>query len=447
MYRLFLALRYLLTRPINLLGMAGITISVWALVVVVSLFSGFLQVVERHVHAASADLVVADLPPTASWRQLRATLADDPQVAGVAPRLLHFGMLARPGHRPPTAPLPGRSALHGGDQPFLFVQGIDPVAEATVTGFADWLRDPAIPPALRSAEPTLAPAADGTPTVLLGLERMRRDGLAAGDRVVLTTAQLRSDGNGGRTPVKIQVELLVGGAFKTAHDGFDGNTVFVADGTLRTALQQGEADLVQEIAVAVHDPTALAATADRLQRAIRQALARGEAADRGGVVQTWREKNGTFLESIAHQRGLMQLVLVVIMVVAAFLMLATLSMMVTEKVADIGILTAMGGTPRGVAAVFLACGVVITGVGIVVGIAGGIVTGVYLEEIRRALRWATGIDLFPIEVYNHDRVPCAIEPLWLLQVAAMALGVGVVVSFLPAWRAARHDPLVSLRGL
>ena len=69
------------------------------------------------------------------------------------------------------------------------------------------------------------------------------------------------------------------------------------------------------------------------------------------------------------------------------------------------------------------------------------------KEIRRALRWATGIDLFPIEVYNLDRVPCAIEPLWLLQVAAMALGVGVVVSFLPAWRAARHDPLVSLRGL
>ena len=56
MYRLFLAIRYLLTRPVNLLGMGGILISVWALVVVVSLFSGFLQVVEEHVKSASSDI-------------------------------------------------------------------------------------------------------------------------------------------------------------------------------------------------------------------------------------------------------------------------------------------------------------------------------------------------------------------------------------------------------
>jgi lipoprotein-releasing system permease protein len=449
MYRLFLALRYLLTRPINLLGMAGITISVWALVVVVSLFSGFLQVVEGHVHAASADVAVTNLPPDLPWPELRAALRDDPQVVDAAPRLLHFGMLARPGHRPPPAPLPGRSALHGGDQPFLFVQGVDPQREAAVTGFAAWLADPAIPAELRSPAPPLAPAADGTPTVLVGLERMRREGLRPGDRVVLTTAQVVRDARGGRTPTKVQIDLVVGGAFKTAHGGFEGNTMFVADATLRARLHPGEPDLVQEVAVAVRDPAQLADTAARLQRTVRATLERhnGDDITAYGVVQTWREKNGRFLESIEHQRGLMQLVLFVIMVVAAFLMLATLSMMVTEKVADIGILTAMGGTPRGVASVFLACGIVITLAGVAAGLVLGAVTGVYLEEVRQAVRWATGIDLFPIEVYNLDRVPCAIEPAWLLQVAAMALAVGVVVSFLPAWRAARHDPLVSLRGI
>ena len=444
MYRLFLALRYLLTRPINVLGMAGITISVWALVVVVSLFSGFLQVVESHVHAASADVVVGDLPAWGEWRKVEAALRDDPNVAGVAPRLLHYGILSRPGHRPPTPPLPGRSALHGGDQPFLFVQGIDPVAEAEVTGFADWLVAPTIPPELRCEGAPLAPAAAG-PTVLVGLDRMRRDGLRRGDRVLLTTAQLRSDGKGGKTPVKVQLDLVVGGAFKTAHSGFDGNTVFVAAGTLRAALFPDQPDWTPEAAVRVRDASTLDATADRLQRAVMSVVERD--GHGFGTAQTWRQRNGTFLESIAHQRGLMQLVLVVIMVVAAFLMLATLSMMVTEKVSDIGILTAMGGTPRGVASVFLACGVVITGCGVMAGLALGVVTGVYLEEVRQAVRWTTGIDLFPIDVYNLDRVPCAIEPLWLAQVAAMALAVGVVVSFLPAWQAARHDPLVSLRGL
>jgi lipoprotein-releasing system permease protein len=163
-------------------------------------------------------------------------------------------------------------------------------------------------------------------------------------------------------------------------------------------------------------------------------------------VQTWRERNATFLASVEHQRGLMQIVLTVIMVVAAFLMLATLSMMVTEKVSDIGILAAMGGTPLGVTQVFLACGFVITLAGVVTGIALGIVTGVYLEEVRQALRWLTGIDLFPVHVYNLDRVPSSIEPQWLLQVAGMAFATGAIVSALPALRAARHDPLVSLRG-
>lgn len=443
MYRLFLALRYLLTRPINLLGMAGITISVWALVVVVSLFSGFLQVVERHVHEASADIAVTGLPSWTRWSTLRAALADDTNVAALAPRLLHYGMLARPGHRPPPAPLPGRGALHGGDQPFLFVQGIDAAAEAEVTGFTHWLADPGIPAALRCRGTPLAPM-DGVPTVLLGLERMQREGLQVGDAVVLTTAQLRRDADGEQRPAKVQIALRIGGAFKTAHSGFDGNTVFVAATTLRERLFPDEPDLVQEVAVRVHDAATLEDTAGRLQRALARVGERNERVY--GRVQTWRERNGTFLASIEHQRSLMQIVLIVIMVVAAFLMLATLSMMVTEKVADIGILTAMGGTPGGVTTVFLGCGVVITIAGVLAGIATGIVTGVYLEEVRQALRWATGIDLFPVDVYNLDRVPCAIEPLWLVQVTAMALGTGIVVSALPALRAARHDPLVSLRG-
>lgn len=443
MYRLFLAIRYLLTRPINLLGMAGITISVWALVVVVSLFSGFLQVVEHHVHEASADISIVGLPTWTRWSSVKKALADEPNVAGLAPRLVHYGMIARPGHRPPPAPLPGRGALHGGDQPFLFVQGVDPVAEATVTGFGGWLAHPDIPRDLRADGDALA-RRDGRPTVLLGLERMRREGLRKGDVVVLTTAQLRSDEDGNKTPVKKQLELQVGGAFKTAHSGFDGNTVFVHESTLRELLFPDQPDLVQEIAVRVVDQSTLEDTADRLQRALENVVERGGSVY--GRALTWRERNGMFLQSIEHQRSLMQIVLIVIMVVAAFLMLATLSMMVTEKVSDIGILTAMGGTPGGVTTVFLACGLVITLVGVLLGVAGGIVTGIYLEEVRQALRWATGIDLFPIDVYNLERVPCAIEPLWLLQVAGMAMVTGFVVSALPALRAARHDPLVSLRG-
>ncbi|MCC7398992.1 MAG: ABC transporter permease [Planctomycetes bacterium] len=446
MYRLFLALRYLVTRPINLLGMAGITISVWALIVVVSVFTGFIDVVQRHVHSASADIIVSALPTWATWSKLQPALRDDENVAASAPRLLHYGILLPPGRRPDPAPLPGRSALNGGDQPFLFVLGIDAAAELQVTGLGNWLGAPAIPPADRAdATAPLAPQ-DGLPTVLIGLERMQRDGLHRGDVVVLTTARFaRADDGSSVMPERLQVQLRIAGAFKTDHGGFDGNNVFVDRQTLQGMLHQDQPDLVQEIVVKVKDEITLDETAARLQRGLNRVLERN--LQGFGSVMTWQQRNAGFLQSVEHQRALLKIVLIVIMVVAAFLMLATLSMMVTEKIADIGILTAMGGTPRGVTFVFLACGLVITSVGVVIGIGLGALTASYLEEIRQTVRWATGVDLFPIDVYNLDRVPCSLDALWMLRVAGMALATGVVVSAIPALRAARHDPLASLRGV
>ncbi len=445
MYRLFLAIRYLLTRPINLLGMGGIAIGVWALVVVVSLFSGFLQVIEEHVQASSSDIVVSELPEWSEWPALREALKDDPNVAGMAPRLLHYGLLVEPGKRPPPAPLPGRGAMHGGDQPFLFVFGVQAELEAKATKFDSWIRHPDVPEELRARnlDDPLAPI-NNVPTVLLGLDRMQREGLKPGDSLRLMTANLKRDQAGNMTPIEIDVELVVGGAYQTNHGGFDGNNVFVALSTLQQALFPHAVNPVQEIAIRVKDETQLEATASRLQREVGRAVERD--GNRFGLVQTWREKNSLFIKNVAHQRELLKIVLTVIMVVAAFLMLATLSMMVTEKTADIGILTAMGGTPTGVTMVFLSCGLVITGVGVVIGLLTGVVTAVYLEEIRQAWLWATGHDLFPLSVYNLTRVPCRIELLWLLQVTGMAMATGVVVSAGPALRAARHDPLISLRG-
>jgi lipoprotein-releasing system permease protein len=426
MYRLFLAIRYLLTRPINLLGMFGIAIGSWALVVVVALFTGFIEVIEAHVHEASADVSVSQLPPWAEWSRLRDAQADDPNVAATAPRLVHYGLLHRPGRRPPPAPLPGRTSLNGGDQPFVFVLGVDPAAEAAVTGFTDWIRSARIPPELRAADPAAPLAANaGRATMLIGLERMQADGLRPGDELVLTTGRLTEGDDGARHLEQIAIPFVVAGAFKSRHGGFDGNNVLVARETLRGPLFADAPDGVQEVAVRVRDAASLDETADRLERAVQRCVQRDQRAY--CRVETWREKNHLFLASVQHQRGLLKIVLIVIMVTAAFLMLATLSMMVTEKTSDIGILTAMGGTPFGVTQVFLTCGLTITAAGVALGIGTGCVTAVYLEEIRQALRFLFGVDLFPIDVYNLDRVPHAIEPLWLLQVLGMALGTGTVV--------------------
>lgn len=444
MYRWFLALRYLLTRPINILGMLGVTLGVWALIVVVSIFSGFLKVASEHVRAAGSDVSVLAIPQRSDWEPIRLALTGDPNVAACAPRLVHYGLLSSPGKRPGAPPLPGRGALQGGDGPFVSVLGIVPAEEFQVTGLRGWLA--AADPELRVAnvDDPLAPI-DGRPVILLGEQRMRNEGIRRGDPIVLTTGQLsRADRDGNRGLDQIRIEYRVAGAYRSRHGGFDGNTTFVALAPLRTELAPTSPGWVQEASVRVVDGDAVEDTADRLQRLVSEA-----AKSRPGglpVVWSWRERDRSMLLNVEHQRSLMKIVLIVIMVAAAFLMYATLSMMVAEKTGDIGILTAMGGTPLGVMQVFLACGLCVTLLGIALGVVSGCLSAIYLEEFRVFMLGAFGVDLFPVKVYNLDRVPYDLDLAWILQVAGMAFVTGVLVSALPAFRAARHDPLVSLRG-
>jgi lipoprotein-releasing system permease protein len=370
--------------------------------------------------------------------------------------VVHFGLINRPGTRPPPSPLLGRGALQGGDTPFLFVIGIDPESEQATTSLADWLRAPSPEHRVADLDAPLA-ARDGLPTILLGEARMTAAGLRPGDIVVMNTAHTEA-GPDGSGVEKIEVQLaedgsrgaprfVVAGAYRTRHTGYDGNNAFVDIEVLRRLLGMPE-DLVQEIVIALHDRATTEQTAERLDRAVRRELDQERMpSQRGARTQSWRTWNFAFLRNVEWQRSLMKIVLIVIMAVAAVLMFATLSMMVTEKTGDIGILTAMGASPRGVMFVFLACGLLITAAGIVLGTVLGCLSAVYLEEFRQFVMSLTGIDLFPVKVYNLDRVPYDLNPMWMLQVAAMAAAVGILVSALPALRAARHDPLQSLRGI
>jgi len=138
-------------------------------------------------------------------------------------------------------------------------------------------------------------------------------------------------------------------------------------------------------------------------------------------------------------------VLFVIMVVAGFLIYTTLSMMVTEKLHDIGVIAALGGTRAGVAQIFMSCGLAIASAGTLLGVVTGCITSVYLDDFNNLMKRVFNLDLFPTDIYNLPRVPYDLDPLWIAIVAGSSLLLGLVVSALPAIRAMRNDPLECLR--
>ncbi len=434
MYRYFLALRYLLTRPINLLGILGVMLGVWALIVVVSIFSGVLNEVKSHVHSTSSDLIVSMREDGVSYESLQKIILADANVAACAPRLIWQALIHPQGQGQKTMRI---STTAGADnQPFLSVLGIDPKQEMETTGLRQWIAN---------VQQTELDLQSDQKWILLSQRRMQAFGLKPGDLISLTTACADNQQEEGSRILKT-TNLRIAGAFETQHTRFDDQNAFVAIDQLRKILGTPPQQ-VDEVAVKLkttandHDKN----TQERLQKRLIAAPP-FNFSNYPPRVYHWSERDDYFFRAVDHQRSLMKLVLFVIMVVAGFLVYATLSMMVTEKVRDIGILTAMGGTRRGVMQVFLSCGFAISLIGVALGIISGCISAYYLDAFNNLMIAWFDLNLFPTHVYNIPKVPYHLDPLWISLVGVSALSLGLLVSGIPALRAARHDPLVSLRN-
>ena len=427
MYRYFLALRYLLSRPINGLGMFAFMLGVWALIVVVSIFSGVIREFKTHIRSATSDVTAYYLGEQASFDRLEATILRHENVVACAPRLAYAGLL----HPDPKR---AEDALEGdptANHHLVTLIGIDPEKEARVTGFDDWLEETG----------TRRPGTAGS-WILLSRQRAEREG-SKGNRLKITTANVGAAA-GSPALQLLEHEFQAAGTYATQHSGFDEFNAFVDIDVLRQLLHKPK-HFVSEIMIRLKDPSLRADTAMALQASIGSMREYARDVWKPRVV-AWEERDKRLLENIEHQRALLRLVLFVIMVVATLLVYATLSMMVTEKTRDIGILTAMGATRTGVMQVFLTCGFAIGLIGTVLGVVFGCITAMNLDGIRGVVLHWFGIDLFPISSYHLPRVPYELEPGWIALAGAIALLLGLLVAGLPALRAARHDPLQSLRN-
>ena len=450
-YKYLLASKYLLSRPINLIGTLGIAVSVWALIVVVSIFTGYIDVMVDHIRGTAADLSYLFPKEHNSLAVVVPIIEGTDGVLATAPRQAWYGLID-PEHRRHRAPGEIDPATTAGKlvSNFFQIAGINNNREAAIRSWKTELRN-VTESKLRvpdvdhpfAVDPT--PSTDKTlPGIILGYARAGRDewGLKRGDTVTLTSA--RPEGAVATPGVAPVVQkFYVCGAFKSRYFEFENATAFVDIDVMRRLFPPSHKeapDVFTEIAIVVDPHADLADVQERL----RERLA---ANDLRGRVFTWqqRPKFTRFLENVDHQRGMMKLVLFVLPFVSCFLIFATLMMMVGEKTRDIGVIASLGGTRRGILSIFVLCGLAISVAGSIIGVGLAILTCQQLNHINDWISHTFDVTLFPRSIYGLSEVPYALEPLWMAQVMLGAIVLTLLFSLIPSWLAARLDPVQALR--
>ncbi len=170
-----------------------------------------------------------------------------------------------------------------------------------------------------------------------------------------------------------------------------------------------------------------------------------DAAARPIYMIDWRQRNATFFNALQVERNVMFLILTLIVLVAALNIVSGLIMLVKDKGSDIAILRTMGATQGAMMRVFLITGASIGVVGTIVGFLLGTVVCLNIEEIRRFLSWLTNTELFSPELYFLSKLPADMNVKETVAVLVMALGLSLLATLYPSWRAARLDPVEALR--
>jgi lipoprotein-releasing system permease protein len=170
-----------------------------------------------------------------------------------------------------------------------------------------------------------------------------------------------------------------------------------------------------------------------------------EAAGRPIHIADWRETNATFFNALQVERNVMFLILTLIVLVAALNIVSGLIMLVKDKAGEIAILRTMGATQGAIMRVFLITGASIGIVGTLVGFLLGTLVCVNIESVRRFLEWLTSVDPFSREIYFLSKLPADMNVNETTAVLVMALGLSLLATLYPSWRAARLDPIEALR--
>jgi lipoprotein-releasing system permease protein len=394
-------------------SMLGIALGVAALIVVLSVMNGFGKEVRDRMLDVIAHVELHDVGG--------GTLASTGALAEAAQR--ESSVVA-------SAPFLQLQALVGTGETLrgAVLRGVEPEAEARVAPLVGRLR--------ASGDPGFAALRAGSMAIVLGSELARTLALKPGDAVAVVLPPRRGLAGGETTASAASprtTRFTLAGTFEAGHYEYDSGFAYVHAADAAVLL-----DLAGPVALQLRLADALdaAAVAQRLARRLGPEV----------IVRDWTQTNRTWFEAVQLQKRMLGLILVLIVAVAAFNLVSTLVMTVTDKRADIAILRTLGASPRSIMGIFFvqgaAAGVVGTALGVALGLAVALNIGAIVPAVERLL----GTTLLPASVYFISRMPSLPLAADIVPIALASLALAFVATLYPSWRASRVQPAVELRA-
>jgi len=453
-YQSFLSWRFLTARRINWVGIIGVFVGVTALILILSIMSGFLEQQRRLVRGNLSHLVIepsplghsggAPLPYTAD--PLLSAVRADPRVSSACAQLSWFAMLIQGGH---SARFSAGRISDTQSSKLVGVQlvGIDVFDEYTTTEFRTALDPPpttmrfGYAPVPDPEDPFTPPQGEASSApwawCVVGQQLALVHNLRHGSEINLGT-MVPAAGEVRQSNRK----FLVAGTFRTGENESDLMRIYLDRGELHDFL--GTRRDHSQVLVKLHDYEAQGTVVrDDFSRSL--SAARLLRSDDLNEVRTWEQYRGNILGAIENEKVLMAIMLSLVLVVAGFSVFAILTMMVAEKRRDIGILSALGSTRSGTLCIFLLIGFWDALLGVVAGAVAGVLGAHYIDPIERAISAFFGVQIFDRKVYLFDHIPAVVDPLSVAFIVVGAFACTLLFAAIPAWRASRLNPLEALR--
>ncbi len=271
----------------------------------------------------------------------------------------------------------------------------------------------------------------GEDAIVIGTGLANKMRVGIGDRITMISPQGRATVVGTLPRVR---SYRVAAMFNVGMNEYDSSFVFIPLSAAQAYFQVPDA--ISQIEVFVQDPTRVRAVNMEIRRAMERPVR----------VVDWQDANSSFFNAVQVERNVMFLILTLIIIVAAFNIISSLIMLVKDKGRDIAILRTMGATRGAILRIFLLCGASVGFLGTLIGFGIGLVFCLNIESIRQFLQSLTGTELFSPEVYFLSQLPAVVDPKEVVQVVAMGLGLSLLATIYPSWRAARLDPVEALRN-